>query len=146
MKTLGLGSVASKKPSSSLAPFPEWADLQRPRNWSPPLPLHERHCWGNEAASASSTLPAVCVSHPQPFREHNVHSPNGGFAGGTTDSILTARSTSQHSVRSRWGVLRLKWRELILEAARPIMPHGEDVVSMKLGSHLGARSQHSCDV
>jgi hypothetical protein len=41
-------------------------------------------------------------------------------------------TTSQDSVRSPQGVLRLKWRELFFEAAGRIMPQAEGVVSMKL--------------
>jgi hypothetical protein len=87
-------------------------------NRRPPQPLHDRHCLANTAASANSILPAVFAFHVRTFHAHcNAHSPDGGFSGGTTGSILTSRTTSQDSGHSPQGVLRLNWRERLFGEA-----------------------------
>jgi hypothetical protein len=88
--------------------------------------------------SANSTHPAVLASQARTFHELcNVHSPDGGFSGGTTGSILTSRTTSQDSGHSPQGVLRLNWLELLFGEAARIMHMMRVSVQEKL-LHLDA--------
>ncbi len=117
-------SMLPSNPPYLAAPVERAGLLQLRRAWNrrPPQPLHDRHCLANTATSANSTHPAVLASQARTFHEPcNVHSPDGGFSGGTTGSILTSRTTSQDSGHSPQGVLRLNWRELLFGEAAGIM-------------------------